>query len=454
MNMLLPIEPIRQRPSNEEAEQALLGAILLNNAAIDRTDGLSPDHFYIPVHGRIFAACRDIIGSGRVADNVTLRAAFQGDATLSEVGGAGYLGRLLTQAVPAPLVGGYAEAIRDCWLRRELIARAEDAMERAYTEPNGREQIEAMEADLFGLAERDPSAGCQSLAEALADMMAYAERQSTGEVIPVDTGLRDVDAILDGLMPGDLTVIGARPGIGKTSLASGIALHNARQGRPVGFFQMEMHGRQMAARALSGAMGVPVKPILRGRLRYDEWEAATKAQAALAKLPVFLDARAGVPLDQFIPRARRMKRQHGIALLIVDYLGLIRVPGVSSYERVTQVSQVMKELARDLDIHVIALHQLNRAVEGRDTKRPTLSDLRDSGSVEQDADNVVFIHREEVALRRAEPDPSDMAKHGEWSQRLYAAQGRAELVVDKQRNGSTGTALLRFDARTTTFGDG
>jgi len=272
------------------------------------------------------------------------------------------------------------------------------------------------------------------------------------DIVPIETGFSDLDRILDGLMPGDLTLCGGRPGMGKTGVGLAIALYNAVKGRPVGFVQLEMPKRQMAARAVSGMVGIPVKPILRGRLRTEEWEDVTRAARVLRDLPMVIDDRPGVALDAIISRARRMKRQHGIQLLVIDYLGLIKAGDVNEYERVTRVSQTMKELARTLDVHVLALHQLSRANEARDNKRPGLSDLRGSGALEQDADNVIFVYREEYYLRKDEPDPGT-PEHASWIHAMQAAQGKAELIVDKQRNGSTGTALCRFDARTTTFRD-
>jgi replicative DNA helicase len=465
MNALAPIssddpfgtgeQNYRLPPHNEAAEQGLLGALLVHDALLEAVGEIvTADDFYMPVHGRIYEACQSIAAGGRRADPVTLRAHFEADKSLSDVGGAEYLARLAGAAIPAASVAkDYARAIADCALRRRLIEMMQDATEAAWGGPGGERLVETMETALFALADRRSASAVMSIGRALTEMLMEAERQSTGEVVPVDTGLRDLDTLMDGLMPGDLTVAAARPGVGKTSLATGIALHNAAKGRAVGMFQLEMRGAQMAARVLSETISIPAKPILRGRLHYDQWERAEEARKGLNALPFYIDARAGVPLDQFIPRARRMKRQHGIELLIVDYLGLVRVPGASAYERVTQVSQTMKELARDLDIHVLALHQLNRGNE-KEARRPSMSDLRDSGAVEQDADNILLIHREEMSLKKAEPDPSESARHAEWAQRMAQAQGKAEIIVDKQRNGATGTVLLRFDARTTTFRDG
>lgn len=463
MNALAPIDgndPFGEReyrlpPHNEAAEQGLLSALLLNDGLIEVvSDLVTDDDFYMPVHGRIYEACQSIAASGRRADPVTLRAHFEADKGLSDVGGAEYLARLAGGSVPlASVAKDYAREIADCALRRRLLDLMQDATEAAQSGPGAVRLVETLETALFEMADRRASSAVVSIGRALTEMLMEAERQSTGEVIPVDAGLRDLDELMDGWMPGDLTVAAARPGVGKTSLATGIALHNAGKGRPVGMFQLEMRGAQMAARVLSESIGVPAKPILRGKLYHNQWERAEQARQSLAKLPFYIDARAGVPLDQFIPRARRMKRQHGIELLIVDYLGLVRVPGASAYERVTQVSQTMKEVARDLDIHVLALHQLNRG-SVKEARRPSMADLRDSGAVEQDADNILLIHREEIDLKRLEPDPSKGAEHSEWALRMHQAKGRAEIIVDKQRNGATGTVLLRFDARTTTFRDG
>lgn len=448
MNAFAPVE---NEPHDAEAEQSLLGALLFDNRQIDRCD-ITADDFYVAAHGCIFDAIVTAARAGEAAPSTVLPL-IQGDERLSGVAAKDYLTRLVQLLPAARLAPQWVSRIRDLSRKRRILYACQDAIEGLSNPESADTQLEALESSLFALADRQASASVMSLGQALDAMLREAEQQSTGEVIPVDTGLRDLDDKLDGLMPGDLTVGAARPGVGKTALATGIAMHNAWKGRPVGMFQLEMRGQQVAARVLAERLGIPAKPIMRGKLRYEQWQDAETERAKLHKLPLYIDARPGVPLDQFIPRARRMKRQHGIELLIVDYLGLIRVPGVSSYERVTQVSQMMKELARDLDIHVLALHQLNRGNE-KEARRPSMADLRDSGAVEQDADNILLIHREEMSLAKAEPDPGDGEKHAKWAQRLAASRGQAEIIVDKQRNGSTGTVLLRFDARTTTFSDG
>lgn len=437
------------RPFNEQAEQAFLGALLLNNAVAEKAESLLPEHFHIPVHGRIYEAVCALIRKGETADPVTLRAAFQGD--LKDVGGAAYLMSLVTSACQPRVAGDYADQIVDLARRRSIMDAAEDAMERAGKdfEASAMDQVESLEAALFGIAERSVG-GAQSIGFAIDDMLDFAMKQQSGEIVPVDTGFRQLDDILDGLMPGDLTLCGGRPGMGKTGVGMAIALHNAQSARPVGFIQLEMPGRQMSARAISGLVGVPVKPILRGQV--GNWDAIVKAAKFLKELPLIIDDRPGVHIDQIISRARRMKRQHHIELLVVDYLGLIRAGDVNEYERITRVSQTMKELARALDVHVLALHQLSRANEARENKRPGLADLRGSGALEQDADNVIFVYREEYYLRKQEPDPGT-DEHAAWSFAMSEARGKAELIVDKQRNGSTGTALTFFEAATTTFRD-
>lgn len=453
MNALTKIEE-RTPPHNEEAEQALLGAILLNNAAIEEAD-LSPEHFYVPVHGRIFDACRDVIASGKVADNITLRSAFDGDSGLSESGGASYLARLLTSAPSPRAVRHYAATIRDCWLRRELIYRAEDAIEAAYNEPNGEDQADALESGLFALRQDIARGESVSAATAFDAMVSQAQSIASGETQLVDTGLRELDRILGGLAGGDLTIIGARPGMGKTSLAQSIARYNARRDQSVGVLQLEMPAEQMIAREVSSIVGIPSRPILYGTLNQAEWGRVVQARAEIARLPLHIDARPGLHLDQLLPRARRMVRRHGIRLLVIDYLGLVRFTARSRYEGLTDVSQRLKEMARTLGIPVICLHQLSRAPEGRENKRPTLADLRDTGAIEQDADNVLFIHREDYYLARDEPDRDlDYEAHLEWENKMGRARGQAEIIVAKQRNGETGTARCLFDGRTTTFKDG
>lgn len=441
-------------PHNEAAEQALLGAILIsNNIMLIVSDIVRADDFYLPVHGRIYEAMQTVINQGQVANPVTLKGLFDVDHALTDIGGAGYLARLAGTSVGVTTAQDFARVIKDTAARRHLLEISEDIQSRArdFDTPAG-EQIERAEADLFALGERAPG-DVSTMAAAFHDMLEYAEKSVKGEIVAVNTGIVSLDGILSGLMPGDFSIVAGRPGMGKTALGMAVALHNARQGRPVGFLSLEMPKRQLSARVISGMTNIPPKMILNGGISSADWDAVMVAGKELSKLPLHIDDRAGADIDQIISRGRAMRRRFGIELLILDYIGLVQFGSEGRYEGTTNVSQKMKTLARTMNSHVLGLHQINRNNEARENKRPALSDLRDSGALEQDADVVMFAYREEYYLARKEPDPGDLGAYSSWRAEMNRAQGQAEVIVAKHRNGGTGTALTRFDGPTTAFGD-
>lgn len=441
-------------PHNEEAEQSFLGAALLNNDVLDDAEFLRAEHFYFPTHGRLFEAMREIVSGGGTADPITLRPLLDDDAGLKEMGGVAYAARLAASVSSVKRALDYAREIHAAFLRRRLIEVAEDV---DYTARHGAlspdRQIERAEAELFEIASKRSTGDVVHILDAYDSMTERAVATAQGEIDLIDTGFRDLDKLVGGMLAGDLFVIGGRPSMGKTAAALAIARHNYEAGRTVGMIQLEMKKEQIAARIVSRKTSLPVKRIMHGQLTSDEWDAVVLARRDVAESRFFVDDRYGVDLDSVVSRARAMRRIHGIDVLFIDYLGRIAMRDTTEYERVTQVSAKLKELALMLDIPVIACHQLNRANESRDDKRPTLADLRGSGAIEQDADGVVFVHREEYYVNRERVDDTDEAKYNDWLERKNRCRGVAELIVAKQRNGETGIASTRFHALTASYGD-
>ena len=474
------IEP----PNNLAAEAAVLGAILFDNNAMQRVaDLVEADHFYAPAHKEIFSACKAMTDKGRVADGVTLREHFEKHDQLNLIGGAAYLEELLESAAFGPEVSDYARIIRDLATRRELIGIGTGIRGRALDptpEEGGTEQIEMAEKELFALAERGTSQrGFTDFKAAVAESikMAEAAYQREGKIAGISTGLDDLDHKLGGLHRSDLVILAGRPSMGKTSLATNIAYNAASacrrevqedgskktmDGAVVGFFSLEMSSEQLATRVIAERTGISSHKFRSGDLEYRDFDKINEAVAELENLPLHIDDTGGLSISQLAARARRLQRMHGLDLIIIDYLQLITTSGGkasdSRVQEITQISMALKALAKDLDVPVIALSQLSRAVEQRDDKRPQLSDLRESGSIEQDADVVLFVFRESYYLERTEPqsdpnDPSSSEKWTNWRNRMDQVYGTAEVIVGKQRHGPIGKVTLAFDADVTRFGN-
>ena len=464
-------------PHSIEAEQQLLGAILTNNDVFDRISGVvKKDHFYDPVHARIFEVASARIARNALASPVTLKAFMEDDEGLRELGGAAYLVRLAGAAVSAFAARDYAQIVHDLALRRELIRLGRDIAARAAlvdiaSEPA--EQIVEAEQHLYRLAEQGRSdTGFQSFLRAVTDavMVANAAYQRDGGLAGISTGLVDLDRKLGGLHRSDLLIIAGRPSMGKTSLATNIAFNIARayrkgrlpdgsegavNGGVVGFFSLEMSAEQLAARILSEASEVPSEQIRRGDMTETEFRRFVDAAKALESCPLYIDDTAALPISQLAARARRLKRTHGLDALFVDYLQLVR-PATARDSRVNEVSEItqgLKAIAKELDIPVVALSQLSRQVESREDKRPQLSDLRESGSIEQDADVVMFVFREEYYREREKPGDHELDKMAQWQADMEKIHGRAEIVIGKQRHGPIGTVELSFEGRFTRFGN-
>jgi len=479
---LAPVQPIPAEtaeqvlPHNIEAEQQLLGAILTNNDVYDRIASLvRADHFFDPVHQRIFERAAARIQKNALVSPVTLKPFFEDDAGLKELGGPAYLVRLAGAAISAHAARDYAQMVYDLAVRRELIALGRDISAKAaqveiHNEP--RDQIIEAEQKLYklgeqGVAERGFVSFLKAVTEAV--NVANAAYQRDGGLAGISTGLIDLDKKLGGLHPSDLLILAGRPSMGKTSLATNIAFNVAKayrrgrthdgsegavEGGVVGFFSLEMSAEQLAARILSEASEVPSEQIRRGDMTEAEFRRFVEAAKALESCPLYIDDTPALPISQVAARARRLKRTHGLDVLMVDYLQLLR--GSSKENRVQEVSEItqgLKAIAKELNIPVIALSQLSRAVESRDDKRPQLSDLRESGSIEQDADVVMFVFREEYYREREKPADHELDKMAAWQEIMEKTHGKAEVIIGKQRHGPIGTVELSFEGRFTRFGN-
>jgi replicative DNA helicase len=476
---------VPQPPANSEAEQALLGAILVNNAAFGRVaEFLDPAHFANAVHGRIYAAIGKLLERGQIANPVTLKNLFEQDGALAEVGGVSYLARLAEAAVTIVNAEHYGRTIHDLHQRRELITIGQDIVADAFAhdlDDPAATQIERAEQKLFDLATRGQAeGGFRPFPDALASAitMAQAAFKRDGRTVGVATGFTDIDKKLGGLHPSDLVILAGRPSMGKTSLATNIAFNAAKayreahtadgrtvaeDGAVIGFFSLEMSAEELATRILAEESGTSSDRIRRGEVRREDFDKFVAASQRLAEVPLYIDDSPALSVAALRTRARRLKRQRGLGLVIVDHIQLLRpsAGGRAFENRVQELSDItrgLKALAKELDVPVLALSQLSRAVEQREDKRPMLADLRESGSIEQDADVVMFIFREEYYLSRGEPSrrPEESEdkfndRYDRWKERCEGAYGLADIIIAKQRHGPIGTVRLHFEAETTKF---
>ena len=464
----------RVPPANVEAEQALLGAILINNDAFDRvSDFLRSEHFVQEIHRRIYEIAGTMIRQGKLATPVTLKT-FLGDHDLGGVTVPQYLARLATEATTIINAYDYGRSIYDLALRRELITIGEDVVNVAYDAPvdsSPREQIEEAERRLYQIAEGGRyDGGFQRFTDALkvaVDMAAKAYERE-GSLSGIATGLLDLDRYMGGLQASDLVILAGRPGMGKTALATNIAFNIARayegstradgvaetvNGGIVGFFSLEMSAEQLATRIIAEQSGVASYKIRRGDISESDFRRIADAVTEMQSIPFFIDQTGGISIAQLTARARRLKRQKGLDLLVIDYIQLLsgsKTRGDNRVQELTEITTGLKALAKELAVPILALSQLSRQVESRDDKRPQLSDLRESGSIEQDADVVLFVYREEYYLKNREPRPGSQ-EHIDWMTQMESAHGRAEVIIGKQRHGPTGTIELQFDAEVTRF---
>lgn len=466
-------------PHNIDAEQALIGAILFDNECFNRiTDSLKPAHFYDPVHQRIYESISGLITRGQLADAVVLKNRFEQDSGLAEIGGVEYLTFLLQNAPSGAAAPSYAKLIYELSTRRELIRIGGDIFGKAgdaEAPESAEEQIAMAEQSLFDLAESGgQSTGFDTFQNAVvkAIEMAAAAYGRDGSLSGISTGLLDMDSQLGGLHKSDLIILAGRPSMGKTALAANIAFdvakkfrleqlpsgeHRLAAGGRTAFFSLEMSSDQLATRLLAEHSGVPSNRIRRGQITPDEFEQVRDSASEIASVPLYIDDTGGLSIGALAARARRLKRTSGLDLIVVDYLQLLTGGSKmrsqdNRVQEITMITMGLKALAKELDVPVLALAQLSRQVEQREDKRPMLSDLRESGSIEQDADVVMFVFREEYYKARSEPGEGTQ-EHLDWQAEMEELTGKAEVIVGKQRHGPIGTIRLSFQAELTKFGN-
>ncbi|MBB3998553.1 replicative DNA helicase [Aureimonas pseudogalii] len=467
----------REAPANIEAEQALLGAILVNNDAYYIVhDFLKPDHFFEGIHREIFSKASVMIKMGKIANPVTIKTFLAANDRIGDMTLAQYLARLAAEATTIINAADYGRAIYDLAIRRSLIRIGEDMVNLAFDAPVDAEpkrQIEDAEKSLFELAETGRyDGGFQSFedAMALAIEMAGAAKDRDGGLSGTSTGIRELDRRLGGLQASDLIILAGRPAMGKTSLATNIAFNiaaayepaeqadgsfKAKNGGVVAFFSLEMSAEQLATRIISEQSEVSSSKIRRGNITDAEYSKLVACTEMMQKAPLYIDQTGGISIAQLAARARRLKRQRGLDVMVIDYVQLMQGSSKNAGNRVQEITEIttgLKALAKELAVPIVALSQLSRQVENREDKRPQLSDLRESGSIEQDADVVMFVYRDEYYLQNKEPKPGT-DEHMKWQQEMNDARGKAEVIIAKQRHGPTGSAPLAFQAEFTRFTD-
>jgi replicative DNA helicase len=468
----------RAAPHNIEVEQALLGAVLVNNEAFYRvSDFLAPQHFFEALHQKIYELAGSLVRQGKVASPVTLKTFLPADLDIAGLNASQYLARLAEEATTVINAEDYGRTIYDLAIRRDLIVIGEDMVNVAYDAPVDlapAAQIEDAERKLYEIAETGKyDGGFQRFAQALTtavDMAAHAY-QRDGKLSGIATSLKDLDRMMGGLQKSDLVIVAGRPGMGKTALATNIAYNVARawrgdvqadgrtatiNGGIVGFFSLEMSAEQLATRIVSEQTEIPSYRIRRGEIDPSDFDRIVETAREIEALPLYIDETGGLSIAQLAARARRLKRQRGLDLLVVDYIQLLqgstRRAAEGRVQEVTEITTSLKALAKELSIPIVALSQLSRQVENREDKRPQLSDLRESGSIEQDADVVMFVFREEYYLRNREPR-AGTEEHFKWQAEMEEVHGKAEVIIGKQRHGPTGTVPLQFKADVTRFAD-
>ena len=478
LRIVQPAADAAALPQNLEAEAALLGAMMIDNRLVEDVQlKLRAEHFFEALHGRIYEAILRLADRNMVATPVTLKPLFDADSAMQEVGGTAYLARLTEQSGALIAARDFAQQIYDLALLREMIRVGRDMAAGALdtsTDVAPLVQIEAAELALYKVAEQGEVAGAvKTFAQATREAIDMADRamKSGGHLSGYTTGLDALNAKIGGLHKSDLVVLAARPAMGKSALATNIAFACAqraqrdaadgveeakRSGTAVAFFSLEMSSDQLATRVLAEQSNVNSEALRMGKINQSEFNSLARAAGALSELPFYIDDTPALSIAALRTRARRLKRQRGVGLIIVDYLQLLQGSAKNGDNRVQEISEItrgLKTLAKELQVPVLALSQLSRAVENREDKRPQLADLRESGTIEQDADIVLFIYREEYYHSLKQPDPEDADKHMKWREKAEKIFGLAEVIVAKQRHGSTGTVPLTFHKSTTKFAD-
>ena len=459
----------KQMPCNIEAEQAVIGSILVSNEIFDEiTPILDAQKFFDPIHVKIFETIENLINKGLLANPITLKNHFENNEGLKELGGQEYLIKITKFSTPAKQTIDYANIVHEMHVRRELIKISELVLHQVSNdiEPSssGEEIIQNTEKSLFDLAERGHfNQSFMKFESALKQTieMAKSAYQNEEGIVGVPTGLTDLDSRLGGMHKQDLIIIAGRPSMGKTALATNIAFHAAKNiekkevKSTVAFFSLEMSSEQLSTRILSEQSKIRSNDIRRGKVSEKEFEQFIEASKNIFELPLYIDETPAITIAAISNRSRRIKRLFGLELIVVDYIQLMKSSGKKEYNRVQEISEItqgLKALAKELNVPVLALSQLSRAVEQRDDKKPQLADLRESGSIEQDADVVMFVYRESYYLERKEPTLGSV-EHAEWQQKMDEISHLADIMISKQRHGPTGNVKVEFEAIYTKFKD-
>ncbi len=458
-----------KHPSNIEAEQALIGSVLVNNDIIDEISNIINSRiFYDPAHIKIYEVIENLNNKGMIANPITLKNYFEKDNMLNEVGGTEYLVKLTRFSGSSKQALDYAKIIHEMYLRRELILISDklssDTLNANSQEQNAESIIEGTEKSLFDLAERGSFSQSflkfnQALDQTI-EMATLAMKNDQG-IVGMPTGLTELDEKLGGLHKSDLIILAGRPSMGKTALATNIAYNVSRhilkkqEKSSVAFFSLEMSSEQLSTRILSEQAKIRSDDIRRGKVTEEEINRYIETSRNIYDLPLYIDETPAITIATLSNRARRIKRLFGLGLVVVDYIQLMRSSSNKNESRVQEISEItqgLKALAKELSVPVLALSQLSRAVEQRDDKQPQLADLRESGSIEQDADVVMFVYREEYYLERKQPKLGSI-EHAEWQSKMNDVTGLADIILGKQRHGPTGTIKVEFEGIYTKFKD-
>ncbi len=454
-------------PQNLEAEQTVLGSILVSNEIYDEITDINEDFFYNPINKKIFKVINNLMQKGLLANPITLKNFFSNENELNEIGGSEYLIKLTKFSTSKLQIKYYTNLLHDLKIRRNLIEISKQILEDSAnknSEINSEQIIESAEKKLFDIAERGKfNKSYIEFKEALVQTIAMASSAYKNEegIVGVPSGLKDLDDRLGGLHKQDLIIIAGRPSMGKTALATNIAfnaakiIRNREKNSSIIFFSLEMSSEQLSTRILSEQARIKSNDIRRGKINQDDFEKFIETSKSLENLPLFIDDTPAITISTLSNRARRIKRLHGLELIVVDYIQLMKSGNYRNDGRVQEIAEItqgLKALAKELDVPILALSQLSRAVEQRDDKKPQLSDLRESGSIEQDADVVMFVYREEYYLEKLEPRVGT-AEHVEWQEKMNLVHNLAELIIGKQRHGPTGIIRLEFESAFTKFKD-
>ena len=456
----------KELPNNIDAEQAVIGSILVSNDIFDEINTIiSSINFYDPMHQKIFEAIESLIYKGMLANPITLKNYFEDEKDVINI--PEYLVKVTRFSTSVRQATEYSKIIYDMFVRRELIKISEQTIDSAKLndlETNGQTIIENSERLLFDLAEKGSfNSSLIKFDEAMRQTieMASAAYKNEEGIVGVPTGLRDLDDRLGGLHQSDLIIIAGRPGMGKTALATNIAFNAASKlqdsGRKssIAFFSLEMSSEQLSTRILAEQSRIKSNDIRRGKISDDQFDKFIETSKNISELPLYIDETPAISIAALTNRARRIKRLFGLDMIVVDYIQLMRGTFNNKDGRVQEISEItqgLKAIAKELAVPVVALSQLSRAVEQRDDKKPQLSDLRESGSIEQDADVVMFVYREAYYLERKEPRPATV-EHAEWQAKMNEVSNLAEIIIGKQRHGPTGNVMLEFEAMFTKFKD-